>query len=345
MPPKKRRKENQGLPKRWRFRAGKYRYLVPKGMEEYWDGKTEFTLGESLSEAYRAFSERVQDETSLTTMAGLIDRYLKEVTPEKNIRTRKDEPYLLKTLREVFGESSPRAIKPSHIYQVYNSLKPRGLHQANKFMGKLSHVFTKAIEWGVIDRHPMTNNKFIKQHPSPPKKYITDEQVKLALESAPALLLEYVNLKMLTGLRMTDLLGLKWSDWDNGELNVEISKTINTTGEVRIYVGDELAQIMDRLKSLTPFHIREYVFVNREGRPYLKPDKSCSAFRERWAVWMRNVEKQHGFRFTERQLRVKVASDQETDKKAAELLGHSSEKTVKKHYRAKPIVINTGKKQ
>lgn len=47
--PRARKKENQGLPARWRFVHGAYYYEVPRGLESLWDGKKKFRLGGSLS--------------------------------------------------------------------------------------------------------------------------------------------------------------------------------------------------------------------------------------------------------------------------------------------------------
>jgi hypothetical protein len=49
--PRARKDENRGYPKSWRFRCDAYYYRVPKGQEHLWDGKKEFHLGRSLSEA------------------------------------------------------------------------------------------------------------------------------------------------------------------------------------------------------------------------------------------------------------------------------------------------------
>ena len=190
----------------------------------------------------------------------------------------------------------------------------------------------------------MTNRKFVKRHPTPPRIYITDEQVEKALTLAPNLITQYVRLKLMTGLRMTDMLSLKWTDWVDAELTIQPSKTRKSSGISQVYVGDELTEIMESLRRMTHFHIREFVFVNREGRPYIKPNKSCRGFQSMWKRWMVRVEGGYGFKFTEKQLRVKVGSDQESLKHASEMLGHASETTTAKHYRAKPVRIETGKK-
>ena len=74
--PRKRNKEHRGLPPRWRFKSG-YRYLVPKGQEHLWDGKTEFKLGTTLSEAHMVYAGRIASVDGATeSFNQLIDRYL-----------------------------------------------------------------------------------------------------------------------------------------------------------------------------------------------------------------------------------------------------------------------------
>ena len=51
MSPRKRNGENRPLPRRWRLRRGVYWYRVPAGLEHLWDGKKEFMLGKSMTEA------------------------------------------------------------------------------------------------------------------------------------------------------------------------------------------------------------------------------------------------------------------------------------------------------
>jgi hypothetical protein len=46
-----RKKENQGLPARWRRYHGAYFYQVPPGLESQWDGRKQFRLGTTLGEA------------------------------------------------------------------------------------------------------------------------------------------------------------------------------------------------------------------------------------------------------------------------------------------------------
>lgn len=333
----RRSKNNAGLPKRWRYRYGSYYYLVPKGEEEHWDGKTEFKLGRTLARAHEVFAQRLVAQEDKSTMAALIDRYTREVTPTKSPRTRKDEVEIFKRLRAMVGSSRAAAFQTHHCYQVYEALKPRGLTTANRHMEKLSHLFTKGLEWGSVHAHPMVQ-KFRKEHPEPNRTYVSDEQLQAALKAAPPLIKAYVELKLLTGLRMSDMLRLKVRDWDKNEgLKVTPSKTRKSSGVSLIFEPTPaLEAAIDAILALPRPHITEYLFCTRSGDPYLKPDGTMNGFQSIWQRWQAKLE----HRFKERDIRVKVGSDQETDAEAARILGHApGSATTRKHYRAKPLKV------
>ena len=90
-------KENKPLPKGWRFKHGAYRYSVPSKVRHLWDNKTEFTLGKTLTEAYRVWADRLDSVNEISTIAGLMDRYLLEHVPSKAFSTQ--EMYRLAILR------------------------------------------------------------------------------------------------------------------------------------------------------------------------------------------------------------------------------------------------------
>src|SRR5690242_896409 len=73
--PRKRRKENEGLPARWVSEHGAYFYQVPAGLEDRWDGKRKFRLGASLPEAYAEWARRLEDVDGAKTIGALLDRY------------------------------------------------------------------------------------------------------------------------------------------------------------------------------------------------------------------------------------------------------------------------------
>jgi hypothetical protein len=85
--PRARKKENQGLPRRWRHVHGAYYYQVPPGHEAAWDNKKTFRLGSSLSEAYTTWAARLQHIDDAKTVAQLLERYAPQVIPTKAVTT------------------------------------------------------------------------------------------------------------------------------------------------------------------------------------------------------------------------------------------------------------------
>ncbi len=337
MPPKKRKPENRGLPKRWRYRFGTYYYMVPQDQREHWDGKWEFPLGRTLTDAHRVFSERLAATDGIDTLGDLIDRYQREVTPTKSERTQSDELVIFKTLRAMVGHNRPSSVRTVHCYQLYDELKKRGLTTANRHMEKLSHLFTKGIEWGVMTDHPMVG-KFKKSHTSPLRTYVTDEVIAEARKSAPELIKAYIDLKLLTGLRMSDMLSLRARDWKADGLHVVPRKTKRSTGRAMVFERTPaLEAAIDTVLALDGRpDITEYLFCTRAGDPYIKPNGTMNGFQSIWGRWQREKVTH---RFKERDIRVKVGSDSESDEDAAKRLGHSSATTARKHYRAKPDVV------
>ncbi|MFT7532591.1 MAG: integrase [Gammaproteobacteria bacterium] len=199
----------------------------------------------------------------------------------------------------------------------------------------MSHLYTKAIEWGIVETHPMVG-KFKKKHAMPSRTYITDETIAEALKTAPPLIHAYVILKLLTGLRMGDMLSLKIKGWQSDGLHVTPRKTQHSSGKSLVFERTpELESAINAVLALKHPHITEYLFCTRDGNPYIKANGIMNGLQSVWQRWQQKVPE----RFKERDIRVKVGPDSASDEEAAKRLGHSATSTTRKHYRAKPEVV------
>jgi len=342
--PRKRNREHKGLPQRWRWKDGAYRYLVPKGQEHLWDGKTEFKLGKTRPEAHMVYAGRLASiDGAIQTFNELIDRYLLEVTPTKARSTQRDEVSHLTKLREMIGDNPVGAFKPHHAYQLRDTihrgtLRGSGETYTNRVMGNLKHLLTKAIEWGVIPEHPMTDSKF-KMLPTPKKSQISRalsiEQVEDMLPEAVPWLQCYVKLKLKTGLRQVDLLLLTVRNITPEGLLVTPHKTENSTGKSILFEwDDELRKIVDQIKALPPTSI--HFFTTQQGKLYFINGRRTTAFDSTWARWMKWFAKE--MRFSERSIRNLVGSEDGLQE-ASNRLGHADTSTTAKYYRLKPTVV------
>jgi hypothetical protein len=107
--PRKRNKENAGLPSRWKHAHSAYYYQVPPGMESRWDGKKLFRLGATLPEAYAEWAKRLEVVDAAKSIGALLDRYALEVVPTKSPRTRVENLRAIKNLKV----ACPAGIEPA----------------------------------------------------------------------------------------------------------------------------------------------------------------------------------------------------------------------------------------
>ena len=162
MSPRKRLPDNRKLPERWAFKHGAYYYRPRKLESHLFDHKAWFRLGRELHTAHRVFAERIEITGDITTMTELCDRYEVEVLPRKAPATQKSNRYSLQRIRLAFcAKRNPvKALRPIHIRQYKDAVaKKHSKKKANLDLEVLSHLFTMAIEWGVIDEHIMTDKR------------------------------------------------------------------------------------------------------------------------------------------------------------------------------------------
>ncbi|MEM8845372.1 MAG: tyrosine-type recombinase/integrase [Pseudomonadota bacterium] len=336
--PKKRNKENQGLPKRWRYTRNAYYYQVPPGLEHLWEGKKTFKLGNTLTEAYKEWAKRLETNENVKTVGELLDRYALEVIPTKALSTQKENNRQITLLRKIFGMLPLSAIEPQHIYKFYD--KRDATTSAKREIALFSHAFTKAVEWGYIKQHPFKGQVRIENN-KPRDRYIEDWEIIecLSLKSrqgagSVTVIQEYIRLKLLTGLRKGDMLRLKKDDLKKDGIHVKTGKT----GKTIIYEwSNELHQAIEKALNSRPIDISPFIFCNRLGRSYINEAGESFGFDSMWQRFMKRLlnETLVKERFTEHDLRAKVASDATNLEHARALLAHSDSKITTKHYRRK----------
>ena len=340
--PQKRNKENQGLPTRWKHQHGAYYYRVPIGMEPFWDGKKMFRLGKSLPEAYRTWADRLGSLEKARTVGQLLDRYALEVVPTKAKTTQAGNLIFIKALREAFGNAPLEAVKPKHIYQyVDRRTKKIAAHREIEI---LSHAYTKAVQWGYLDRHPFKGEVRLEGE-KPRTRYVEDWELEEALAIAPKrksgsvlMIQAYLRIKLLTGLRRGDLLKLTMAQLQEDGIHVTPGKTEASSGKrIIIEWSDELRQAIESAKAVRPV-LSPFLFCTRRGECYVKEDGTANGWDSLWQRFMERLleETKVTQRFTEHDIRGKCASDAETLEHARALLAHADSRTTERVYRRKP---------
>jgi integrase len=351
--PRTRNNQNRDYPKSWRFRYDAYYYRVPAGQEHLWNNKKEFRLGRSLSEAAAEWAMRVHRIEHDASVDALLTRYKSDVIPSKAAATRRGDVRALSNLRKVFGTMRPQDVLPRHIYKYVdtrvgnNGEKSRatGLYEIRVFR----HVFTKAVEWGILDRHPFKGEVRLRGLKAR-DRYVEDWEIVQALKLKPKrnsgsvlMIQAYIQLKLLIGIRRGDMLRLRMSDLTNAGILVRPHKTINSTSTARIFEWTSaLKHAVEQAKASRPIDFSPWLFCTNKGEGYFNEDSGqATGWDSMWQRFMARLLKDTDVkeRFTEHDLRGKVGSDEVSVERASDLLGHASKEITKRHYRRKPEVI------
>jgi integrase len=349
--PQKRNPENKGFPPRWRALHGAIYYRVPKGLEYQWDNKRLFRLGKTPSEAYKTWAARLEGQIKSDTIGQLLDRYTLEVIPTKEPTTQRSNIFELKQLRNAFSDQLLTDLQPKDVYAFVDARSAKV--SARREVALLSHAFTKAVEWGYINRHPFKGEIRLKGE-KPRSRYVEDWEIVECLglppvrKSGSVLAIQaYIRLKLITGLRRGDLLRLRITDCDSDGIHVQPNKTRKATGKSIIYNwSDNLREAFDMAKAARPVDISPWLFCNSQGKSYICENTGdASGWNSMWGRFFDRVlvETKVTERFTEHDLRAKCASDAETLEHARQLLAHADSKITQRVYRRKPERVKPAK--
>lgn len=337
--PQKRNPENKGFPPRWRLLHGAIYYKVPKGLESHWDGKKLFRLGKTPSEAYKVWAAKLEAVVDTRTIGQLLDRYALEVIPTKELSTQRSNLFEMKQLRIAFSAMPLGDIRPQDIYKYMD--KRSAKVSARREIALLSHAFTKAVEWGNIDKHPFKGEVRLAGE-KPRTRYVEDWEIiecfglpSVRKAGSVQAIQAYMRIKLLTGLRRGDLLRLRISDIADEGIKVRTNKT----GKPVLYEWSEaLSGAVDMARTARPVDISPFLFCNKWGRSYIDDEGVASGWDSMWQRFMDRVltETKVKERFTEHDLRAKCASDAPTLERARQLLAHADSRMTERAYRRKP---------
>lgn len=347
--PQKRNPENKGYPPRWRVLHGAIYYRVPKGLESKWDGKQLFRLGKTPSEAHRAWADRVEVPVKTNTIGELLDRYLIEIIPKKAPKTQTDYRVYVAKLRPTFGHMPISSITPLDIYTYVD--KRAAKVAAKREIALLKHAYTKAVRWGLIEKHPFKGEVRFDEEAekeSPRDRYVENWEINALFSLKPTrkgdftlAAQAYAHIKILTGMSKGDLLRLNPSrDFKEDGIHIERHKTKKKTKLKTIYEwSNKLRDACDIALAVRPVDISPFLFCKRDGGGYFNEETGrCDGWNSSWHRFMDRLLKETDLkeRFTDHDIRAKAGSDADDDEHARKLMSHSSVKMTRRVYRRRP---------
>lgn len=199
------------LPRRVYERHGSYHYVTPAGK---WIKLCRVSAG--LPAMYRALAALTDSEATSDRMPAVISRWLESKRPEWSAGHADDQERVADRMGKAFAEFRPGQVTTPICAQYLKRYaeQPR-THNLHRTM--LSQVLAYAAIEGLREGHNPIDN-------IPPKKLagrrriVTDDEIKALRESAlqqtrnGEALVRLIDLALITGQRVSDLIGLRWQD-------------------------------------------------------------------------------------------------------------------------------------
>ncbi|MEA2018833.1 MAG: tyrosine-type recombinase/integrase [Campylobacterota bacterium] len=180
-------------------------------------------------------------------------------------------------IKDFLGKRKLNEIKPSHIELWQNYLIDKGVSNARiqTIRTVLYTMYNDAIKDEIIDKNPLSVVKtpIIQQVEINP---FTLDEILLILSHATGQFKNFYATAFFTGLRSGELIGLRWSDVDFSNLEIEISRRIKN-GEIDLPKTKSSIRTIDILDTLLPYlqeqykltgHLNSYIFLNSDNEHF-----------------------------------------------------------------------------
>lgn len=205
---------------------------------------------------------------SFLTVKDLIEKYLTEYSmANKSLRTQQDDFYFSKKILMFFGNMTLSEVGPRHISEFIKTRRADGVGDVtiNHELRVLRHAYNLAIRaWELIKESPFAKIK-IPKGDNTRVRYLSQEEETRLFEHLPDWLKPVVLLAKETGLRLSNLANLKWSQVDIFR-KIIILETTKNGDALGIPMTDNVFQTLKNLNKVRWID-SDYIF-GKQGKPF-----------------------------------------------------------------------------
>lgn len=289
------------------------RHVYRRGQTFYhYSGSKWLRLGKSMQEVYTALAQL--EGTRGFTLGSIIDRYEAEVLPKQSANTQRNRLWQGDKLRLAFGHCHPDSVTRTDIYTYLDKRSKKV--SANREISYLSSVYKYASRKGLANTNPCTGIEYHKEKPR--DRYVTDDEFWAVWAVAPEQVQLYMELALITGQRLSDVLAMRWDSVTKDGLLVKQGKTGK---RLCITLSPQLKAVLKRAKNDSP-----YILASKGQR--ITHFAMGAAFRR--AHNKANLADP----YTLHDIRAKAGSDS-----TGEVLGHMDTRTLHRVYKRRAAVV------
>jgi integrase len=237
-----------------------------------------------------------------------------------NKRSWRSDFYMLGTMKKFFAEANLSEVNSQAIERFKMMRRASGVRDSsiNRDLALLRRMFTLAVEWGYASEMPKF--KFFSEKDNFRQRVLTTDEQSRLLEALPVYARPIVLVAVNTGMRLGEVLGLKWNQVDFRDQTIRLEHT--KSGRTRIVPMN--AKVQEELSRLD--RRSTWVFENpKTGRRFVDIGRAfATACRHSMIKGLRFHDLRHSFATR----LVESGTNLITVK---ELLGHSSVKLTERY--------------
>jgi len=192
------------------------------------------------------------------------DEYLSFSKFNKSHNSYVRDTWSIKRLTQFFTDQYLYSITPKAIETYKNQrldkVKPATV---NRELACLRHMLNKATQWGYIRVSPMKGVQLLKE-PAGRIRYLELDEIRKLLDNAAPYLKPIIVCALNTGMRKSEILGLKWRNVNLGSRVILVKQTKNN--EPRAIPINGI--LYEELRNLPRYG--DHVFAKPDGLPYRK---------------------------------------------------------------------------
>lgn len=186
----------------------------------------------ALAKLIRAQETGLDLSAARLTVSAFLDRWLDVWKDRVKPRTHARYAELIRLhVKPALGPTSLTKLRPLHIEELYGSLRKRGLSGTTvlQIHRVLHAAFGQAVRWQLLDRNP-TDAVKAPRRSTLEAKSLTGEQVPKLLDVVEGHPVQVPTLIALgTGMRLGEVLGLRWQDIDLDAAAARVRQTLQVT--------------------------------------------------------------------------------------------------------------------
>lgn len=210
----------------------------------------------------------VKPKIEFVTVNELIDKYLCEHSqPNKAPKSYQDDIYFSKKIRRRFGKMALTEVRPKHIAAYINTRRKDGVGNVtiNHELRLLRHAYNLAIkQWELVEETPFAKISIPRGNVKRVRYLSKDEEERL-FKALPDWLEPIVIIARETGLRLSNIAYLTWSQVNllNKSIIIESTKNGDPIG---LPMTDSVYNALKRLSKIRRLD-SDYIF-GKEGKPF-----------------------------------------------------------------------------